>query len=177
MDAFAELGLERRLEWSGEALRAAFREAGKTRHPDGGGTVEGFERLQQALACLIDPGARLRHWLELEGREGELRGAVGPGVMDFFSSIGPVLQEADGLLKEREGAQSQLARALLEPRIQECREKLEGIQEQLDVAREERESRFPEVERGELDGWTVARELAFFGKWSAQIRAKFAAMW
>ncbi|GAA5480929.1 hypothetical protein [Haloferula sargassicola] len=177
MDAFAELGLERRLVISDEEIRAAFREAGKSRHPDAGGDAGDFERLQQAVTLLTDPSERLKQWLELEGIEGSLRGAVGSGVMDLFSEIGRKLQQADAVIREKEAAQSLLAKALLEAKAQDCRERLEVCQQRLEVERRQREESFPAVESGRADGWQLARELAFIGKWLGQVRARYAALW
>jgi curved DNA-binding protein CbpA len=177
MDAFAELGLERRLAVSGEEIREAFREAGKRRHPDAGGEAEDFSKLQEAERILSDPGARLRHWLRLEGVEGEMRGAVSAGLMDVFGKIGGALQEADALIRERERASSALAKAMLEGRTQACREKLEACQALLEIESDGRTGDLPLVEEGLADGWVLARELAFLGKWKAQVRERFAALW
>ena len=45
------------------------------------------------------------------------------------------------------------------------------------MAEGERVERFPEVEQGRADGWELARELAFLGKWRAQVRERYAALW
>ena len=177
MDAFEELGLERRLVMSADDVRQAFREAGKHRHPDAGGTAADFETLQKASEILTHPSTRLRHWLELEQIPGEMRGPVGSVVMDQFAAIGPVLQEADKVVREKNAAGSLLAKALLEGRVQEVRERIEAVQEQLEAERIRLEESFSAVESGAEDGWRVARELAFLGKWSAQLKERFAALW
>ncbi len=177
MDAFAELGLERRLGVSEEEIRAAFREAGKVRHPDAGGDAADFAKLQEALAVVSNPSARLKHWLELEGIEGGMRGAVRGELMELFSRIGPVLQEADAVIREKEVARSVLAKALLEGKVQACRERLEECQEWVETNASGLCGDFAQVEQGLTDGWELARELAFLGKWAAELRARYAALW
>lgn len=179
MDAYSELGLERKLGLSDETVRGAFRAVGKSRHPDGdgGGDVEGFSRLQEAMRVLLDPAARLRCWLELEGVAGELRGAISNDLMEVFSQVGGVLQRADALIRERDGAESALAKALLEGRVQGCREELEEVQQGLAGMVAERVVRFEGIEAGEVDGWEVARDLAFLAKWEAQVAERFGGLW
>ncbi|MGB6220658.1 hypothetical protein [Haloferula sp.] len=177
MDAFEEFGLERSLVLESEDLGMIFREKGKVLHPDVGGDVERFSRLQEAFSVLSHPASRLRHWLELEGIEGSLRGSLSSSLVDFFAEIGPVLQAADELIRKREAAGSHLAKALLEERVQVCRERLEGLQARLAGELDGLVGRFEEIERGELDGWGVARELAFLEKWQAQVKERFAGLW
>ena len=177
IDAFAELGLPRDPAVSLDQVREAFREAGKSRHPDAGGGAGDFARLQEAMAMLSDPGSRLRHWLELEGIEGGMRGPLGGGLMDLFGSVGGLLQEADGLIRERQAAGSALAKALMEGRVQAVREKLEVMQDRLEREMESRCAAFAAIARGESDGWLIARELTFLGKWRAQLRERYGALW
>lgn len=177
MDAFEELGLERRLVLDESRLDEAFSAAGKQAHPDAGGTQEAFERVGKAKAMLASPVSRLRHWLELEAIEGDLRGVVSAGMMDVFAELGELLQRVDGLLREREKASSALAKAMLEGRTQAAREELEAMQEKLEAMTAERLAGFGEVERGERDGWELARELGFLGKWRAGVRERYAGLW
>ncbi len=177
MDAFLELGLKRALWLESDELRAVFREKGKVEHPDGGGETEGFSKLQEAMAILSQPSSRLRHWLELEGIEGSFRGALSSSLLDVFSEIGPKLQLADDLIRKREAAGSPLAKALLEGQVQVCREGLEEVQERLATEILGRVGCFSAIERGEGDGWLVARELAFLEKWQGQVRERFSGLW
>ncbi|MEP4076755.1 DnaJ domain-containing protein [Haloferula sp.] len=177
IDAYEEFGLKRSLDLGIEEVRAAFRDRGKEEHPDGGGDSERFSKLQEASEILSHPSRRLRHWLELEGVEGSLSGAISSNLVDVFAKIGPRLQEADGLIRERKGAESQLAKAMLEGRVQACREGLEGIQESITKEIDEKIGEFGRIERGEMDGWGVARELAFLEKWQGQVRERFAELW
>lgn len=177
MDAYEVLGLERRLAIDLCELKEAGAAAGKRTHPDAGGTREEFERVGKARDLLERPVARLRHWLELEGVAGDLRGPVAAGMMDVFSELGALLQRVDELLREREKAGSALARAMLEGRSQEAREALEAMQEKLERMVAARVEDFPEVEAGRRDGWEVARELGFLEKWRGEVRERFGRLW
>lgn len=177
VDAYQVLGLERKLSLDREVIEAAFRAEGKRHHPDSGGDSDAFERVQEAGKRLLDPAARLRHWLELEDVPGEWRGQVTSGLMDVFSELGEVLQEADQLGRERGQASSALARAMLEGRTQACRERLEDAGARLDRMVAERVERFGVIEAGGCDGWEVARELGFLTKWRQQVRERFAGLW
>jgi curved DNA-binding protein CbpA len=177
MDGFKCLGLERRLQIDDEALSAAFRDAGKRKHPDHGGSVEEFEEIEQAHRMLKSPGSRLRHWLELEGISGDLRGSVGSELMTIFTELGDLLQQADALIRERDAAASALAKAMLEGRTQELRDGLEGMVAKLEAMVGERVACFADIESGNRDGWELARELTFLSKWQGQVRERFGALW
>lgn len=177
MDAFVELGLPRDPAVSVDQVREAFREAGKQRHPDAGGEAGDFARLQEAMTILSDPGARLRHWLELEGIDGGMRGPLGEGLMELFGTVGECLQEADALIRERQAASSALVKALLENRVQVVRERLEAMQDRIENETRSRGEAFAAIARGEVDGWLIARELAFLGKWRGQLRERYGALW
>ena len=56
MDLYAILGVER--DASAAAIRAAYRKAAKRAHPDGGGSVERFRAVNQAMEVLTDPRRR-----------------------------------------------------------------------------------------------------------------------
>lgn len=177
MDAFAIFGLKRSLSVESGEIREFFREKSKIAHPDAGGDPEGFSLLQEAMSLLINPAARLRHWLEMEGIEGALRGSISSSLVNQFMEISAILQRADELIRERREASSQLAKAMTEARAQTCREELEGILEQLDREIEDRVDSFARIECGEIDGWEVARELAFLEKWQGQVKERFGELW
>lgn len=177
MDPFTRLGLGQRLVISESELREAFRSAGKSDHPDAGGSNEDFTAIQEAFARLSRPSKRLRAWLECRGIAGEERGAISPQLLDLFSKVGSVLQKADEITRRRSAALSSLAKAMLEPAVQEVREQLEAALEEVAAAIEAQESGFPAIEAGEGDPWLVARDLAFLEKWQAELKARFAGLW
>jgi len=177
MDPFERLGLERRLSLSEEALREAFRAAGKREHPDAGGSGDGFSALQDAFARLSSPSKRLRAWLACHGMAGEERGVISPGLLDLFSKVGSSLQQADDVIRRRNASLSALAKAMLEPAVQKAREGLEASLAEVAAAIEVQEALFPEIEAGAGDPWLTARDLAFLEKWQAELKARFAGLW
>lgn len=176
-DAFATLGIPRRLAWTEDELRQAFRDAGKSAHPDAGGTGGGFQALQEALGILSSPSRRVKHWLQLREIPGDDRGTLGSDLMDAFSQIGSILQEADALIRKREAAQSALAKAMLEGATQILRERIETGQASLENLIIPRLARFDFLETGEGDPWQVVRDLAFLEKWQAQLRERYGRLW
>ena len=177
MDPFELLGLQPRLALSEAELREAFRGASKSGHPDAGGSGDDFARLQDAFARLSSPSRRLRCWLETQGLTGEERGAISPALLDLFGTVGSALQQADAVAKRREAALSALAKAMLEPAVQQAREALEAALDPVAAAIQAEVDRFPELEAGRGDPWLVARDLAFLEKWQAELKARFAALW
>jgi len=177
MDAFATMGLPRRLVLADDELANAWREAGKTAHPDAGGSPERFAALREARAVLASPSRRLRHWLELAGQPVDVRGVIDGTLMEVFSEVGAVTQQADLLIRKRESTASALVRAMLENETQQCRERIEGL-----IARVE------SLIAGECEDFaewqddgnpdltqcaTTARNLAFLEKWRATLRVCF----
>lgn len=175
MDAFQILELEPRLVISDEALRDAYREAGKRLHPDAGGGEGEFAGLREAFAILTSPSRRLRHWLEWRGTPGEVRGIISPAMMDLFSEVGAVTQQAETIIRKRDAAKSALIRAMLEAETQRCREAVEQTISKVETVIDHECSVFPEFETA-LDAEAasrVARNLAFLEKWRAGLRACF----
>ncbi len=177
MDPFARLGLEQRLAIPEEELREAFRAAGKSNHPDAGGSGEEFAALQEAFVRLSRPSKRLRAWLECRGISGEERGAISPELLDLFSSVGSALHQADDITRRRDASLSNLAKAILEPGVQAAREALEASLDQVAAAIRDQEAAFPAIESGDGDPWLVARDLAFLEKWQAELKSRFAGLW
>ncbi len=173
-DAFAMLGFPPRLVLAEEEIRSAFREAGKTLHPDAGGGEGEFSALKEAQAILASPSRRLRHWLELRGMEVEARGVISPGLMDLFSMVGGVTQRAEAVIRKRESTLSALGRAMLEGETQAAREEVEEAVSQVDAAIAEECAPFPEWEGYGTAGGDpeqVVRNLAFLEKWRAGLRS------
>lgn len=172
--AFEILGLEVRLQLAEEPLRAAFREAGKSAHPDAGGGDEDFARLQQAFETLASPSRRLKHWLELRGTPAETRGTVDASLMDLFGWVGEVTQRAEGVIRRRSESKSALGLAMLERETQACIESVEGAMRMVESAIERETARFPEIDAGSIPDLQclseLARNLAFLEKWRTALR-------
>jgi curved DNA-binding protein CbpA len=177
-NAFEALRIGPRLVIDAEELNAAFREAGKSAHPDAGGREEEFATLREALEILASPSRRLRHWLELRGIGLETRGAVDPEVMDLFSTVGEATQRAEAHIRKREETKSALGLAMLERETHLCRESVEQALGRVERAIDRECRTFPVMQDAvELDpaaASKTARNLAFLEKWRAGLRGLFA---
>jgi len=176
-DAFQILGIEPALVLSDEILRGAFRDAGKRAHPDAGGGEGEFATLREAFAIISSPSRRLRHWLELRGTPGEVRGTIDTSLMDLFTEVGAVTQQAETLIRKRDEAKSALVRALLESETQTCRETVERAISSVEMRITHECEGFSEMGNSpRLDveaASKTARNLAFLEKWRAGLRACF----
>lgn len=177
VNAFDVLGLPAGLVFSEEVLREAFREAGKKVHPDAGGAEGEFATLREAFAVISSPSRRLKHWLELRGMGCDSRGNIGAGLIELFSEVGAITQQAEKVIRKREQAQSALGRAMLEAEVQTCREDVERIISAVEIRVDGECAAFPDWESGGvLSGESAAervRNLAFLEKWRAGLRAIF----
>ena len=176
MNAFETLGMEPRLVVDDEALREAFREAGRRAHPDGGGGEEDFARLRAAYEILLSPSRRLGHWLELHGVTVEPRGTLGAGLVDLFARISETTHQAEALIRKREQAKSALGRAMLEGEAQACREEVQAALRLVEQAIAGECAGFAGYEQAPASeaAALAVRNLAFLEKWRATLRAMFA---
>lgn len=176
-NAFQLLNLTPGLVFSDEALRDAFREAGKLAHPDAGGGEGEFAALREAFAIVSSPSRRVRHWLELRGLPGEVRGSIDSLLMDLFAEVGGVTQQAETVIRKREEAKSALVRALLEGETQLSREAVERVIANVDMWIARECDVFPELEISETPDVVMAskaaRNLAFLEKWRTGLRSCF----
>ena len=179
-NAFEILGIEPSLTIDQDRLNSAFREAGKSLHPDAGGNDGEFASLQQAYDVIASPSKRLRHWLELRGIAVDSRGAIGPGMMDLFSTVGAVTQRAEAHLRKKQGTQSALGLAMLEGESHQCREQLEEINQQIESAIQRECGEFETLESSNsIDVEFAAervRNLVFLEKRRATMRSQFSRM-
>ncbi len=178
MNAYETLGIEPRLVIDAETLRDAFREAGRSIHPDAGGDESSFAALNTAFEILSSPSRLLRHWLELRGLTIETRGTVAPEIMDLFTQIGETNQRAEALVRRRDEAKSALGRALLERETQVCREDVERSIALVEAAIESECADFPSHQNAAAIDLAAAsasvRNLAFLEKWRGGLRGVFA---
>lgn len=174
-DAFQLLGLTPGLVYSDELLRDAFREAGKQAHPDAGGGEGEFAALREAHALVSSPSRRLKLWLELRGTPGDPRGSIDPPLMDVFSDVGAVTQQAETVIRKRDEAKSALGRAMLESETQLCREAVERGIARVEAMITAECATFPEMEQSAATdvetASRIARNLAFLEKWRAGLRS------
>jgi len=177
MNAFEVLGVEERLVFREEELREVFREAGKRLHPDAGGGEGDFAALKEAMAMLFSPSRRLSHWLSLRGVVVEPRGMIADRLMDLFGKIGGVTQAAEAVIRKRESTLSALGKALLEPGIQGCLEKVEEMIAEVDEMAGDECAVFPDWETDMPDQAAASekvRNLAFLEKWKAALKSCYA---
>jgi curved DNA-binding protein CbpA len=177
-NAFDVLRLPPSLVIDPEALNGAFREAGKTAHPDAGGGDDEFAGLREAFEILASPSRRLKHWLALRGTPAETRGTVDPQLMDLFSQVGEATQLADALIRKRDQTKSALGLAMLERETHVCREAVERVLRFVENAIDRECSAFPGLQDAvALDvevASKVARNLTFLEKWRTGLRSVFA---
>lgn len=174
-NAFATLSIAPRLILSEEELRDAFREAGKTAHPDAGGHTDAFEKLRMAFETLSSPAQRLLHWLDVRGITVDTRGTIDTRLMDLFDTVGTVSHRAGDLARKRSAARSALGLALLENETQSCLEAVESAISLVDQAIENETLPFEDMQSGRItDPETLsrcARNLLFLEKWRKSLRA------
>lgn len=176
MDAFATLGLPRRLVIDSEELALAVREASRSSHPDAGGATEEFAEVRRAGDLLGSPGERLKLALELSGGEWDSRGSVVPEVMDFFSPVAGILEKVEQFVLERRRLRSALGKAVLDARVPALKGEVETLIAGLAALEEALIGRFESFDSA---GWEnsgegiaeTARALIFVTKWQARLRA------
>lgn len=174
-DPYALLSLPRTLVIDNDRLRAAFREAGKSAHPDANGNPADFEALRAAHDTLASPARRLVHWLASAGHPSDTRGTVNASLMDLFTLVGNTVREAGETATKRSSARSALALALLEADTQRAMESIEQAIADVDAAIARETSTFPDIESGTIHSpeelARIARNLLFLEKWRASLRA------
>lgn len=171
MDAFAQLHLPRQLCLDEASLREAYRAASKRAEQESEQAA-----VTAAYQLLRSPSSRLRHWLELQGLQGETRGVIDGELVDWFGQIGAVIQESDALLRRRDQCQSALAKAMMEKEVQAGRVRIEQWQGRLHEWLGQKTAMFGEIEAGHVgvaEAWTCVRDLGFIEKWQQQLRERY----
>lgn len=179
IDHFAKLGTARRPWLDPEALQERFHELAARHHPDAGGTSEAFAAANAAYAVLRNPGARLRHLLELEVPALlEQASPIPEAVSARFLEIATLRREVDAFLHQQAAATTPLARALLASARAIQRHDVERVLADLESMRE----RCFEAVRAEDALWdghaaeaaprlaVFQQELAYLEKWISQLR-------
>lgn len=178
INAFEILGLEPRLSIDDKVLGSAFRDAGRTAHPDAGGGDEAFAKLREAFEIVSSPSRRLKHWLELRGTPAETRGTVDPALMDLFPEVGAATQQAESLIRKRDVTKSALGLALLERETHTCREAVEKALRLVESAINRECAVFAVIETAGVPDLSAvsktARNLTFLEKWRGGLRGVFA---
>lgn len=175
IDGFKVLGLPQKLDLSNEVIVDAWREISRELHPDADtGDAERAAEVNRAKDVLTRPSTRLRHWLELQGVEIGRDAAINNDLMDLFATVGGILQEADGILKDKAAATTALGKALLAEREIAAQQKLQSQLSDLQNRTTAVTDRFSTFETaGDFTEATAATgTLGFLEKWERQIQER-----
>lgn len=114
IDYFAVLGQEHRAELDVDALREEFQRLSRECHPDMGGELPEFEKINRAQSVLSDPVSRLRHLYELEfGEFPPSSGGFSEQAMELFTTVGAAVADADAYFKRKSSATTAISRAMI----------------------------------------------------------------
>lgn len=131
--------------------------------------------MREAHALVSSPSRRLKLWLELRGTPGDPRGSIDAPLMEVFSEVGAVTQQAETVIRKRDEAKSALVRAMLEGETQLSRESVERAIARVEEMITSECAVFPDLERSanpDVESASkVARNLAFLEKWRAGLRS------
>lgn len=181
-DAFAELGLPRRLALDPDTLETTWRRRSRELHPDSAqGDADGAAAANRACGILRAPGSRLRHWLALHGVAAPAHTGLDADLMSLFADAGLVLHEADALSKKKSTATTALARALLAAPEFAVQKKLQDLMRRIRQESEKLIDRFEAFEAAAAGGdFTEAAaasgRLAFLERWERQCRDRLLAL-
>lgn len=173
-DFFALLGLSPHPWVDTAELKQNYHAAASQAHPDHAtGDAAHFLRLGEAVACLKDPAARLRHLVALQ------YGADLPKIrtkppMEIFTLVAESLRQADSAALQMKIANTPLgqaaALAAVQKSVAELKKVLGRVEEalgQLEATCREAGADWPE--RG-ADYWSgLAAEAVYLGKWQRQL--------
>lgn len=178
---FDLLGLPPQAALEELALEAAYHEASRKAHPDQqGGDADLSAALNTAAEVLRSPASRLKHLLELNGKNAWRAVPLEPHMMDLFGRLGTMLGNADTLAAKVKGASSALAKALLAAEVLTAREGLEQLHEELAEQLLEAEAGLTaldsRIHAGDENAWhdihTCQAKLAYLEKWRGQLRQR-----
>lgn len=176
-DAFAELGLPREVALGDDGIEDAWRELSRRWHPDSpDGDPARSADVNRAHEILAQPGARLRHWLELNGRSAR-NAAMSNDTMTMFSKVGTALQAADEVLKKRASATTAMGKAVLAASEWQTQADLQTLLGEITATVAAEIARFPAINEGDFSrAESTAAALGFLEKWQAQIRERLVAL-
>tara|TARA_R110002096_G_scaffold187584_15_gene367092 strand:+ start:1294 stop:1860 length:567 start_codon:yes stop_codon:yes gene_type:complete len=113
---FAILDLPETLILNQEQVAEAWHSKTQSSHPDATqseGATENTAAVNQARAALSDPAHRLEHWLSLKAGQTSTDRTIDPGLMDLFTELHAILENADSVIQRNRKASTALAKALL----------------------------------------------------------------
>jgi hypothetical protein len=136
------------------------------------------QALHQARTELARPSRRLHHLLEFLGREKQRGSVIEPDLLALFQEMGPLMAAADDGSRKLATAQSELAKAILFPKIILLQKQLTSLRENLDSLLAELDSQLqllalgPWQEQGDRLQQLQTRA-GFLEKWIQQAQQKW----
>jgi DnaJ-domain-containing protein 1 len=143
-----------------------------------------YSELNAAYNCLRDPKERLQHLLELElgTKPGDIQ-RIPPGTMDEFFEVGQLCRQTDAFLAEKAKVSSPMLKLQLFERAQEWTDKLNVLQQKINVRREALtvelqmmnsawESSPENLQLPLVRLEEIYRLLSYFARWSEQIQER-----
>jgi curved DNA-binding protein CbpA len=110
-----------------DSLKAKYHQLTARHHPDLTGGSADFAEINRAYQTLTDPGARLRHLIDIESPGTISRAQPVPeDIAVFFTPVAEVCQAVESFLKKQSAA-SPITKALLSTEQYQLQEKLEEI--------------------------------------------------
>lgn len=198
-DHFALLD-EPRLPWLlPDTLKQKFFPLSAPFHPDrvhGGTDAEKlaanqrYAELNAAYNCLREPKERLLHLIELEtGKKPSDIQKIPPGTMDLFIEVGQTCRDADAFLAEKSKVTSPLLKVQLFERGHDWSDKLNALQQKINLKREELSAELRELnsvwQNAPVIGSTdrvaalpmerleqIYRIFSYIARWSEQIQER-----
>jgi curved DNA-binding protein CbpA len=195
-DFFALLNLPRRPRIDLESLKANYLELSSQTHPDrmaGASSLErqqaadAYTRLNEAYQTLRESKSRLHHLISLEcGRKPGDSQELPESLMSMFATIGPLLRQADALVKAKASSNSALERAMTTTKALPCLQQIAQARSQLQQQREQLDATLAQLDQAwitgdpavEPGGNLIARAEAlyhhfgFLDRWSTQLQER-----
>ncbi len=183
VDYFAVLGQEHRAELDVDALRETFQRLSRECHPDVGGELAEFEKINRAQSVLSDPVSRLRHLYELEfGEFLPSSGSFTEQAMGLFTAVGAAIADADAYLKRKSAATTAISRALIARDQEDIQRAVMRSCGEVRARREELLLSLADIDmnlvvdrnQGRELAEGLCRELSFLSKWERQLNESMA---
>lgn len=187
---FARFGFAPRPWIDPELLKERFLDLSATTHPDKASDKSSaetqFKEINEAYNVLRNSRSRLLYLLELHGLpKQEHVQNVPPEVMQFFSSVAAITQQADQLIKHKTAATSPMLKVQFMDQGLDQIDRMQELQRNLASAISAIETRL----KAASESWsespapailqelaTSAAALGFLERWSAQLHERIAAL-
>ena len=161
-------------------LDEAFRELSQKLHPDAGGKVGEFERLEEAKQCLEQPARRLEAWLNFHGVRSGHSAAIPSEVGEMFVRVGEITQGVDDW--QASPKVSGLGKALWQQEGLKWKTRLEALMDEVTEREKGLVEELPNLEEAATQNeferaLEVRAEFGFMAKWRTSLRKSFGCLW